>query len=485
MTIGDKSGRGEALALTLFIVGYPLWWSLGAGILLLPALTVIALWFLASRRRVEFPPLFGIWLVFLAMVVFSIFNLGATPPGTVESSWMDQAPGAAFRLGFYLSVSVIALWAYNLIAYGKLSVERLIVLLAYWGIVTVVGGLLGTFAGGIEFTSPVEAALPASVAQDGFVQSLVHPSLSQTMNILGYESHRPAAPWGYTNTWGNMCAMTVAWLTVVAMTRGTKSGGPTPTWSRLRPWAWVALALAMIPIVYSLNRGLWLGLAVMALVVAVKLLWAGRVVAILSIMAIGVLAGAVVLLSPMRTVISDRIDNPHSDEGRSFASETAVDLTVEHSPLIGFGSTRKTLGSGDSIAIGPTADCPRCGARTLGGNGQLWQLIFAHGFLGLAAYLGFILAVLWRFRHDHSPVGIAGAAVMVFSVVSMLFYNALVMPLFALLLSYVVLAARERLVAETRTRSDATPQQRPPPRPTRTSLQHHRPEFRDIGEKNE
>jgi hypothetical protein len=140
------------------------------------------------------------------------------------------------------------------------------------------------------------------------------------------------------------------------------------------------------------------------------------------------------------------MDNGHSDEGRAFSSERAVELVVEHSPVIGFGSTRKTLGSGESIAVGPTPECPRCGGRTLGGNGQLWQVLFAHGIAGTIAYLGFALAVLWRFRSDHSAIGIAGSAVVGFSLLTMFYYNALVTPLLLTLLSYVLLAANRTTV---------------------------------------
>jgi hypothetical protein len=157
----------------------------------------------------------------------------------------------------------------------------------------------------------------------------------------------------------------------------------------------------------------------------------------------GAAAGAT--LRSTSHIVSARLDNGHSDDGRAFSSERAVELVVEYSPVLGFGSTRKTLGSGASIAVGPTPECPRCGARTLGGNGQLWQVVFAHGFAGIATYLAFLLGVLWRFRSDHSPVGIAGSAVLALSLLSMFYYNALVTPLLLTLLSYVLLASNERV----------------------------------------
>ncbi|MFC4335678.1 O-antigen ligase family protein [Salininema proteolyticum] len=435
------SPRPSARPLELLILGYPLWWALGAGLIAVPLVALVAVHRLIRRRSIAVPPWFGLWALFLALVAVSIANLGVSPPGTVESTWIGQLPGAVFRLGFYTCVTVIALWAYNLAADRALTVERLLFLLAYWGIVTVAGGLLGTFFGGFEYTSPVEMLLPEGIRSDGFVKSLVHPMAAQTMDVLGYESPRPAAPWGYTNTWGNIAALCSAWMAAYLFTgRGVRDAR--------RPWMWAALVLGLIPIVFSLNRALWAGLVLMAAVALLKLLVSGRLGAVLAVTALGAVAAVAVLLSPLGAVVQARFDNPHSDDGRAFSSQTAVDLTLEHSPLLGFGSTRKTLGSGESIAVGPTDDCPRCGARTLGGNGQFWQALFAHGVLGVGAYIAFFLAVLWRFRSDHSPVGIAGTACVVFSLFTMFFYNSLVTPLLVLLLGYVLLAANGDRAAE-------------------------------------
>jgi hypothetical protein len=111
-----------------------------------------------------------------------------------------------------------------------------------------------------------------------------------------------------------------------------------------------------------------------------------------------------------------------------YLTERAVSGMTE-SPLIGFGSTRSTMGGRNSIAVGPNSRCERCGSFTIGGNGQLWQLLYAHGLLGTVTYLGFFLLGLWRFRRDHSAIGIAGSAAIVASLVAMFWYNALVTPL--------------------------------------------------------
>lgn len=424
---------GEGRSLTWLLAAYPLWWALGMGVLIIPLAAAVAAVRLLRRGSVAVPPAFGWWLLFLLTVTLSLAHLGVDPPGTVAETWVANLPGATFRFGFYCCVTLIVLWAYNLLVEGRYPKERLIRLLAWLFAVTVAGGLLGVLAGGFEYTSPVEALLPESVAADGFVQSLVHPSAAQTMDFLGYETPRPAAPWGYTNTWGNNFAITVVWFVVAAFCL--------PLATRRRVAAVALLAVSLVPAVHSMNRGLWLGLAAIAVFAALRLLASGRPAGLAALGGAGAAAVLLVALTPLGTVVQARLDNGHSDDGRAFSSETAAELVLRHSPVLGFGSTRKTLGSGDSIAVGPTPECPRCGARTLGGNGQLWQVLFAHGLAGTVTYLGFALSVLWRFRSDHSAIGIAGSAVIGLSLLSMFYYNALVTPLLLTLLSYALLAA--------------------------------------------
>jgi hypothetical protein len=445
---------------------YPLWWALGLGVLIFPlaAVPMAALLLRAhvAGRPVRLPPGFALWAVFLAAVVIGVAVLGAEPAGAVAEHASGRVLGAGYRVVQYTALTVLLVYAGNLTE-AELSRRRLVRLLAWLFAVTVAGGLLGVFAGHFEFTSPVELLLPSHVRNKGFVQSLVHPYAAQIMDVVRDAHPRPAAPWGYTNTWGNNFCLLVVWFAAWAWgyparrpTRGSagrlaplasapdagsiQAGRSAPgsglSWPRVLAFA--CLAVSIVPAVHSLNRGLWIGLGVAAVYVAVRLALAGRAWAIGGLGVAAAALAAALALTPLGGVVGARLDDGHSNGVRSFLMERAVSGMAE-SPVVGFGSTRTTMGGRNSITVGESAGCERCGNFTVGGNGQLWQLLFAHGLVGTAAYLGFFGYGLWRFRRDRSPIGIAGGCAIFGGFAAMLWYNALVTPLAFMFLAYALL----------------------------------------------
>ncbi|WP_067496161.1 O-antigen ligase [Actinoplanes sp. TFC3] len=415
---------------------YPLWWALGLGVLIFPIMAVPMLVLLVRRRAagraLRLPPGAGWWALFLAAVVISIAALGADPAGTVVEHASARVLAVAYRLAMYLSLSVLLVYTGNLTE-SELSRRRLVKLLGWLFVVTVAGGLLGMVAGRFEFTSPVEWLLPSNVRSKGFVQSLVHPYAAQLMDLVGGEKPRPAAPWGYTNTWGNNFCLLMGWA-VVAAWASRRTG--------IKILALLCLAVSIVPAVVSLNRGLWIGVGVIVVYVAARYVLMGRLWIIGAVALAG--AGLVVALiaTPLGDVVNARLDNGKSNGVRSFLIERALDGFAE-SPVIGYGSTRNTIGGRNSITVGESAGCERCGNFTVGGNGQLWQLLYAHGAVGTIAYLGFFGYGLWRFRRDRTPIGVAASAAIVSSFSAMLWYNAIPTPLAFMFLAYALLWRNE------------------------------------------
>ena len=439
--IAQSPAHGERKPLTLpawpvasILALYPLWWALGLGVLIFAVMAVPMLFLLLRRRAagrpILLPPGFAWWALFLAAVVVSVGALGADPPGTIAEHATDRLPAVAYKLIMYVALTVLMLYAGNLTDV-ELSRARLVKYLGWLFVVTVAGGFLGMVAGHFAFTSPVEMLLPHGVRGRGFVQSLVHPYAAQIMDLVGGDKPRPAAPWGYTNTWGNNFCLLAGWLVVAARHSG-----------RARFWAVVCLLLSIVPAVVSLNRGLWIGLGLLVVHVAARYVLAGKLWIVGAVTVAAALLAIALVATPLGGVVSARLDNGKSNGVRSFLVDRALD-GLAGSPIIGYGGTRTTAGGRQSIAVGESAGCERCGNFTVGGNGQLWQLLYSHGATGTAGYLGFFTYGLWRFRRDRSAIGIAGSAAIVTSYAAMLWYNALVTPLAFLFLAYALLWRNE------------------------------------------
>lgn len=404
---------GPAWPVTAFLLGFPLWWLLGATSFILVLLAIPMGLRLLRLKRIQVPPAFGWWLLFLLCVLGSAVMLGVTAPHTVPGSLVGRLPGYTLRLFNYLAATILMLFIINM-PERELSTRRLVRMLGGFFVVVVVGGLAGTFLYNIQFTSPVELLLPKSLTSYRFVASSVHPAVAQVQGVLGYESPRPTAPFIYTNDWGNNFLLLAVWFVVANGLWGSL---------RRRVFCVVVLAVSLVPIVYSINRGLWIGLLVAVAYVSVRSALHGRA----DIMVGFVLVTGVILIgivvSPLSSVIQERLTHPHSNTARENTSVAAVRAAVS-SPVLGYGSTRAVVGSAQSIAVGRSSACPQCGNAAIGGAGQLWLLLVAQGFLGTVLYVGFFVRTLWIYRRDRSAVPAAATLVIGLGLVYVTVYAA-------------------------------------------------------------
>ncbi len=399
--------------------GLGIWWALGLGELAVIVLAVPMAWQLVrSGASVRFPRGFLIWAVFVVWVLASLSMLGADPPGTLPGSASERLIPAAYRLGSFAAAAVVLVYAGNLdlIRYPQRKLARVLGSGFLW---VALGGYLGMFAPLFEFTSPLEILLPGGLRSDKFVLSFVHPIAAQVQDFLGYEAPRPAAPFGYTNAWGHAFALLLPWFVVgfVVYARG---------WRRLAGVAFIAAA--MVPAIASMNRGMWVAIALLVAYIVIRQFLQGRLMVTVGAVMVTLLAGAVIALSPLGALIEQRLENGRSDNIREFSTEKALELGAQ-SPVLGFGSTRTTYGSAESIAVGKTPECPNCGNIPIGINGQLWSEIVGRGYVGAVLYVGTFAMLVWRFRRDTTPIGLAAHAGLVLMLWCMFVYPSLVVPL--------------------------------------------------------
>ncbi len=425
--------HGPSWPLVVLIAGFPLWWLLGLSEIMVFVLAVPMALHLVGRRTVVVPRGFGWWMLFLLWVLAGLPLLFADAPNGVPDGGGGRVPVFVYRFIWYLACTTILLWVGNL-SEADLPNRRVLRLLGWMFVFTTAGGLLGVFAPRFEFTSVVELLLPHGVTTSPFVKALAHPKAAEIQNVLGPDQARPIAPFAYANTWGSNFALTLPFFLVSWL-------GPDGGWRRrVAP---VVLLLSSIPVIYGLNRGLWICLGLGAVVLAIRLAFLGRVWALFTLGVTLVLGMALLFASPLGALLVERLNHGHSNGRRGELLMETVKSTVEGSPVAGFGSTRKVQGSFDSIAGGSTPDCGACGVPPLGTQGHIWLVIFSQGLGGLSFFLAFFYTQFAHYWRSRTVLQAIGTVILLFYAVQLFIYDTLGWPLFIIMIA-IGLMWRER-----------------------------------------
>jgi hypothetical protein len=459
---GSWFARDAAWPIVALLAGWPLWWALGFApyamvLLAIPMISRMYGWRVNGSRAIRLPPGFSLWVLFMIVQLASVVEIGLTAPDTSASPASSRVISWAARMLSYGAAGVLLLYAGNLTE-RELPRRRLAWLLGLVGIYTVIGGVAGTVLPALRFSSPLALLVPQSLQVSASqLGPMLHPATAQIQDFVGYAHGRPAAPFSYTNMWGNCLAILLPWLLVVWWAHGTR---------RQRRAVVAVFVIAFVPAVYSLDRGLWIGLGVALVYVAIRFAAWGKL-AILGVLCGALVLGAVVILaSPLQDLIAARFANPVSNTGR--ASDTLISVKdAESSIVLGYGDTRHAQGSASSITLGKTANCRACGQSVVGGDGQMQLLLVSSGFVGAGLYVAFFGYGVWRYRRDTTPYGMAGVLVILLGFVFMFVYEAVGAPLAFTMLSYALLWRNER---DRRLVDTATPAPAAQARPQRHAI---------------
>lgn len=375
-------------ALVPLLIGLmPLWWATGLSEVIWPVFGVLMAGSLAQATSIAVPRYFSMWVIFVIVVVAS---------GLMLEDELDMVSWF-IRLSQYVSLGLVI--PYVLTHRHTTPIERVVASCTALFAASVAGGWIGLVVGDWTFTAPLAWVLPGSIAANSFVDELVHPAFADIESFLGtYSVTRPKAPFTYTNGWG--AAMGV--LTPFALCSAVTGFGG------LRRTARVALAASVVPIVFSLNQGLWVSLIALACYVAFRAFVRGdgRLIAQLLIMA--VVAAVLIVVTPLGEALAPELQNPNATEDR-FALYEATLRKLPESPVIGFGGPRDL----DDTSSGPPA----------GTHGQLWIVLFSHGAAGALAYFGFLGAIFLRSVRYRTQPGLWASAVLFISFVQAPFYG--------------------------------------------------------------
>lgn len=441
-----RSARPSRVALLpgwplfVFFGAFPLWWIAGFGVLGMMVAAVPMAYNLLRRRDIRVPPGFALWLFFLVWVTAGVTVLWVQPSGTAPVGGVDRLLPFGFALCWHLIATIVLLYVGNF-SRSELPDHLLHRLLGWMLLLTVIGGYVGYFAPAVELRSLLEIVLPGPLRGIDFLGLLIHPELAQVQDI-GINVTRPAAPYVYANDWGANFGLLLPFF-LLAWT------GPLSGWRR-RAFPVLAV-LAIPPIVFSLNRGLWLGLIVAAAFVALRLATQGRLGALANVTVAAVVLSGLIVATPLGDLVTARLDNQHSNEGRTELALRAVTTALEESPVLGFGGSREIAGNFFSIAGGDSPLCPGCAPPNVGTQGHVWLLIFGHGVGGVLLFLGFLGRRLLAGLRDPSREATAMCAVVVFYLTVMFVYDLLLLPTVFLMVTLALLWRREAEGADERT----------------------------------
>ena len=280
----------------LLLLGFPIWWALGAWAFMWPLLAIPLAFALLMRGEIRLPPYFAVWLLFLGWVAVSSASL--------EGS--STVLGFSFRAAFYLSATggppLCLQYAASDPAHrlGGQCHHRLFHC-----------DRAGRLGRGARARSRLDQRGRAVHAGEPHRSRLCPrarpPDVLAAERLHGLRSRRPHPFFAYTNEWGS----TVALLAPVAVLARESARSPAWRWATL-----AALVGAVMPLVLSLNRGAWVSLLVAVAFVAMRLLISGRLRNLGRIVVLALALTGVVFLTGGAGVITDRIDHGHSDKGR-------------------------------------------------------------------------------------------------------------------------------------------------------------------------
>jgi hypothetical protein len=375
--------------------GFPLWWVLGLGSFIWPILAMPMLLQLLRQKNVRIPKGFGLWLLFLAWLAISVTQL--------ES--MSRLSAYLYRGSAYFSITVLFMYVYNA-PRDKVPAKKIIVAITLFWMFVVVGGYLGTFIPNGSISTLAGKIVPAGFGDESlkFILNPPFANRGEVSKILGYPIGRPAAPFAYTNAWGANFALMIPFVIMSLSFVKKKS------WKLLVLGTMVA---SIIPVISSLNRGLWLSLTVGLIYAAVLFALKGRPKPFIRVASVlGLAAFVVIAVAPIRQVFLDRLAHGHSDAGRESLYTEALAIAKER-PIFGHGAPVESV-------VDPSKP-------SVGTHGQFWLVLVSTGYVGSGIFVSWYVVTLWRTRKGKGAfdLGTWCHVVIAISLIQIFFYEQL------------------------------------------------------------
>ncbi|MGC4110230.1 MAG: hypothetical protein QM747_07355 [Nocardioides sp.] len=354
--------------LAWLFVATPLWWVTGLIDMIVVPIAVVMAYYLRRTGGVRVPRGFAVWMVFL------FFMLGSVIEVTKFNSYFTFT----YRAGIYLASTVVFVYVYN--SWRWISDRRVLGYLVAYFVTMVAGGFLGAVKPIGAIRTPMYYVLakvaPFMVSNDLVKVMVVRPFSQYDPTNYFKIPPRPTAPFIYTNNWGNAYSLLLP-IVLVFFLESRKG-----TWQRRL--SGLLLPVSAVPAMLTLNRGMFIGLGIVALYVGLRLAargYLGRVVLA------GAVAGVIGLVLWNALNVSAGLETRVQASTDTRASLYSQSLhTISASPFFGYGVTiQSTSGSIYDPKVGT--------------QGQFWMVLISHGIVAIVCFVGFfLLTVALTFR---------------------------------------------------------------------------------------
>jgi len=365
----------------------PLWWLMGFGGFTW-SLAFVPLWgWILLRRNIAWLPTLTMFVIFIGWALLTIIRLDR----------FTRFLSFGFRYAAYLTALGLALYVYN---ERRVTRGQFIRWVSWLWVAAIIGGYVSfALPNATIHTTVASVVLPSSITSNDFVGNLVRPGFAQVQTFLGFPVPRPKTLFPFTNEWGGNVGLLTPFFVASFLYSARR---------RERLFGVTMLIVAVPPIIVSLNRGLWISLALTAGVVAYRSFLQGKTAPLKLLVAAVVIVAILIIATPLRQVVESRVSESDASTREGLYQE-AWD-GAKASPILGWGGPRPS-------------ENPY--SPSIGTHGHFWLVMFSHGFVGLGLYLLWVLSTIRTAIKPRDGISLLLACVVIVGGAQMFFYNLL------------------------------------------------------------
>jgi hypothetical protein len=303
----------------------------------------------------------------------------------------DALPLAVFRWLLFASPLACWLWLVNQ-REELLPTARIVRLLSILWIALIGFGILAILFPYFSMTSPIQRVIPGGLLANEYLRDVTIIRFAQLEELVATQVGRPAAPMAYSNGWGSTVGLLTPFFLLDFFVLGS---------ARRHRYGYLVAAIGAIPIVLSLNRGLWLSLSIAVAYVALRRALQGSVRVAMIVSGVILLVVVILAATALGSIVQQRFEiASESNNARTALYEVAFDAAQDR-PLFGWGAPIEVAGLWKEV----------------GTHGLLWFVMVCYGFPGLVFLLLWIAGMLVSSARAPNATALwAHAAIVVFLV---------------------------------------------------------------------